>query len=160
MKLHYLFVFFVVFLFGCTVPQEEISKVEFIDISKDSVLRNCFVPLESGEWVINSKEEYEAILQHYNKGYIIGKNGTSISCKDIARPVINFSEKTLIGKSVGVSGCGASFDKNVYKDTKNKKIIYEIKARGSGFCMGWFESYNWILIPKIPEDYKVEFKLT
>lgn len=56
-------------------------------------------------------------------------------------------------------GCRAKYQRRVLKDTENKKIIYEIVAAYEDQCAMVVESRNWVIIPKIPDNYIIEFRL-
>lgn len=81
------------------------------------------------------------------------------ACYSEKIPEIDFSKYTLIGKYVSDGGCRASFDNQVYNDEENKTITYHIKANFSGECQMFLFSWNWMLIPKIANDYAVVFEV-
>ena len=102
-------------------------------------------------FVINSQDEYKKLqsdaMQFFN-------------CKwDTKPPEIDFSQKTLLGKYAQGGGCSIDFKKKVYRDDSNKKIIYSIYVIEKGGCAKVGFDGNWILIPKIPSDYNVEFEV-
>ncbi len=69
---------------------------------------------------------------------------------------IDFSQYTLLGKFAR-EGCNVTFERNVSKDAAQKKCFYNITVLQCGKCETNWESMNWVLVPKIPEDYTVEF---
>ncbi len=72
---------------------------------------------------------------------------------------IDFSKYTLLGKYVPGSGCEVIYSRNATRDDEAKKVSYEIKADQYGVCDCSHPSMNWVLIPKIPEDYNVVFSV-
>ncbi len=72
---------------------------------------------------------------------------------------IDFSNYTLLGKYDPASGCEVIYSRNATRDDEAKKISYEIKVDQYGVCDCFHLSMNWVLIPKMPEDYNVEFSV-
>ena len=71
--------------------------------------------------------------------------------------LINFSKYTLLSQETTGSGCETHFIKNLKKDDQNKKIIYTVTVEEIGSCEPLEFSKNWIITPKIPDNYIVEF---
>jgi hypothetical protein len=53
--------------------------------------------------------------------------------------------------------CRVNFERNVSTDSINKKYIYSIKVNECGNCKTNYEHMNWVLVPKIPDNWTVEF---
>ena len=88
-------------------------------------------------------------LQEYNPKYP--------GCENFKLPSADFSKYTLLGKYAEGSGCTTNFKKDV-KDEQNKKIlVYTVNVEEEGMCKPLRSSMNWILLPKLSSDYKVEF---
>lgn len=71
---------------------------------------------------------------------------------------IDFKQYTLLGKYAR-ENCKATFERNVSKDDSQKKIFYNLKIKQCGKCETNWESMNWVLVPKIPENYNVIFNI-
>lgn len=69
---------------------------------------------------------------------------------------IDFNKYTLLGKYAR-ENCKATFERNVTKNDSQKKYFYKIKVYQCGTCKTNWESMNWALVPKIPNDYNVSF---
>ena len=69
---------------------------------------------------------------------------------------IDFSQYTVFGKYADGS-CRVIFEKNITKKVEQKKYIYKITVIQCGFCEKLVTSMNWVLIPKIEDDFIVEF---
>lgn len=69
---------------------------------------------------------------------------------------IDFNQYTLLGKHAS-GGCQVVFERNVTKDDVQKKYFYRIKVHQCGTCKKYMESMNWVLVPRIPDDYTVSF---
>ena len=69
---------------------------------------------------------------------------------------IDFSQYTLLGKYAVGNSRAVFFDRNVTKDVKNQKYIYTIRVIS---CGEWEDdtNMNWVLVPKIEDNFTVEF---
>jgi len=69
---------------------------------------------------------------------------------------IDFSKYTLLGKYAVGNSWDVFFDRSVTKDVKKQKYIYTIRVIS---CGEWEEdaNMNWVLIPKIEDNFSVEF---
>lgn len=72
---------------------------------------------------------------------------------------IDFNQFTLLGKYASKDDCEVSYERNATRNDSQKKINYSIKVQHCGYCKKPYESMNWVLIPKIPDDYTVDFKV-
>lgn len=73
-------------------------------------------------------------------------------------PTINFSNYTLLG-IYSEGQCNTKFERKVEPIEKDKKYQYTITVKDCGFCKKLEYSYNWVLVPKLPTNWKVEFKI-
>ena len=80
----------------------------------------------------------------------------NLNCVNAKLPFIDFSKNTLLGKYVSGRGCNVDFKKKVNNDDVNKKMIYTISVIEEGVCKKLASSMNWIVVPKLPSNYKVE----
>lgn len=71
---------------------------------------------------------------------------------------IDFSMYTLLGKYAR-GKCNVTFERNVIRNDSQKKLYYDIKVHQCGTCEINWESMNWVLIPKMPNDYEVVFNV-
>lgn len=133
---------------GC-VQQFARSEIQFTEMNEPL---SCISPsdLRDSEFIINSDQEYQALLDY---------KSPSPRCEDFQLPSIDFSQYTLLGKYAQGSGCSIDFVRKIYKDNSNNKIIYSIKVDEKGLCKKLGMSMNWVLIPKVPSDYTVEFEV-
>jgi hypothetical protein len=118
--------------------------VPFEELAMPTILEDDF------DYIINSKEEYEDLQK---LGIFDTEDGKSKITE------IDFNKKTLLGKFAKGYGCQTEFKKSVLQDEENKKIIYTIEPITAGFCDKRNISLNWILIPKVSEDYEVSFEV-
>ena len=134
-----------------------LPEIQYEDLSKfgSKVSLACISISDTNnrekEFVINTEAEYQDLINY--------KSSFSPSCTNFVLPSIDFSQKTLLGKYASGGGCSIDFTKKVHKDDSNKKVVYVIDVIEQGMCEKLGFSNNWILIPKIPFNYTVEFQV-
>lgn len=132
------------------------TEIQYQDLSKHGSEKSLacvsvtdYEEVREKNFIINSQSEYEDLLKY---------KSFDSQCENFVLPSIDFSNKTLLGKYASGGGCKVEFLKKVYKDEKNKKIIFIIDIVEEGPCDMLEFNNNWILIPKIPSDYSVDFQ--
>lgn len=107
---------------------------------------NCNILVNpDSSFVINSLNEYQqlSILAHSNIA----------SCQFNE---INFNNYTLLGKTI-LATCKFKIIRNVELNISQNKYIYTIELFQCGNCIEENKVDNWILVPKIPSGYDVDF---
>lgn len=79
-------------------------------------------------------------------------------CMSMFFPDIDFETYSLLGLYAD-GACSASFDRIVEKDDNIKKYTYTIGVNTCGNCESLRFSMNWVLVPKLPDDYTVSFSV-
>jgi hypothetical protein len=141
-------IFVTVLIAGC-VQQLSKDEIQFTDMNEQLNCIGSFDLLDD-EFILNSEQEYQSLLNYSFLG---------TRCENYQLPSIDFSQYTLLGKYTQGGGCTIDFVRKIYKDESDKKITYSIKVDGKGFCKKLGMSMNWVLIPKFPSDYTVEFEV-
>jgi hypothetical protein len=149
MKIQLTLLLFVVFaglvLLGCKKDEETCeSIIENTGIIVESVDFSCDTPYRNGSFIIDSQNELDSII-NLNSG-----------CN---QPTIDFSDYTLLGK-YAYGSCVTSYYRNVEVDTTNLKYDFSISTESCGDCDCLCENMNWVLVPKLPEGYAVEFTVS
>lgn len=121
------------------------------------------------ELIINNDREYQELLQYRveencdqtnnddSKHRCYAKN----RCENVNLPPIDFAQKTLLAKYTIGSCAATGFNKKVIRDDRSKTYTYsiEVKKRFLMRCNGpGLTSMNLITIPKIPENYTIQFR--
>ena len=130
----------------CDLPGDSDSG---IIVSEFDILNDC-VRLDEYKdtYIIRTQDEYDSIKI---------KKTNNENCTTYTLNPVEFNNYTLLGiKACGT--CEVSFDRNVTKDDHSKKYIYTIKVNDCGPCKELSCSMNWVLVPKLPDDWTVEFK--
>jgi hypothetical protein len=134
---------------------------ELIDITSecefhDNILSTCFYGRPNSdydEFVFRDNFSFQEF------GDIVRIYPANLNCDTAALPGINFSKYSLLTMSTNGCGCSATYQRKVLKDIENKKIIYQISINYEGTCKMLLGSRNWAIIPEIPDNYTVVFKL-
>ena len=145
--------FFYIFLItiSCTfIACDDNSNVDFPELEFETLnFGNCY-DTNMEKVVIDNDATYQILLDSIFQPY-------SSNCDSNNHPVIDFSTHTLLGNYRDGGGCSINFIRNLYEDIPNQKYIYDIKVEEEGLCLMLGFSMNWILVPKLPENYTVEF---
>lgn len=72
-------------------------------------------------------------------------------------PHFDFETYSLLGVYADAGGCEATFIREVTRDEDAKKYLYTIEIKECGLCDMSIFSMNWVLVPRVPEDWMVEF---
>ena len=128
---------------------------DFYEVTYQDVDLRCLGMGGSREFVVRTQPEYQHLIDtspdlHPNPFLL---------CLDYKFPVIDFTQKTLLGKSITGSGCSSEIKKKVLRNDNNRQVIYSVTTTFIGGCEMAISHTNWILIPKINEDYRVNIEL-
>ncbi|OIN57675.1 hypothetical protein [Arsenicibacter rosenii] len=120
----------------------------------------CYLPawfgsdtLRKQDIVIDSDSAFRSFFA-YQTYAGPGKN----SCRSFVPETIDFTKFTLLGNYAD-GGCDVAFTRLVEPVAKHRKYVYTVKVRESGWCKKLVFSMNWVLVPKLPPGYTVEFKV-
>ena len=105
---------------------------------------NLIVNTDSS-FVINSNSEYRQLSLFAHSNQTICKFNS-----------INFNNYTLLGKTI-LGNCKYKIKRNLEINSNQNKYIYTIELFECGNCIEENKIDNWILVPKIPSGYSVDF---
>lgn len=74
-------------------------------------------------------------------------------------PDVDFSKLSVLGYHATGKGCEVSFEKHVYRDDQNNKVMYQIVVIEEGMCERVVSSRNLIIVARIPLEYSVEYSI-
>jgi hypothetical protein len=104
---------------------------------------------KKNEFLIRNDSELASIL-YVEKTFPI--------CDSVSLPKIDFNQYSLIGLRAGTNG-GGSFLRTATRNDAEKKIYYEVYPNTCSFDEVGRSSYNMVLIPKVPDNYTIEYKI-
>jgi len=124
--------------------------------------RNMPRAIEGGTGEIINNVLFEKIYVVLKEGQIITSDslnifGLTISFDNgVTYIPIDFSKYSVLGKYAEGNSWELFFDRNVTKNIQKQKYIYTIRVIS---CGDWEvgASMNWVLIPKIEDNFSVEF---
>lgn len=132
----------------CVLPEEEIGTGEIISnasLRMGGANSNELLQKVAGECIQSDSQNTDNLQVSFDGGIIY--------------KVIDFSKYTVLENRVTTGGCSVIYERNVSKDITHKKIVYTVTANQCGGCEKLNTSWNWVLVPKIPEDYTIEYKV-
>ena len=104
----------------------------------------CMIHFVDQKFVIKSQEKLDSLYQ-------------AETCSQLKKPSIDFEAYTLLGQYVTAGGCEFKTIKEVEKNEDAKTYKYIVTVKSCGLCKMKMFNMNWILVPKLPDDYTVEF---
>ncbi len=119
-------------------------------IEQDLIFGTCFTDIGAleREYVIRDEAAFQALeILPVNSPDCVGST---------ALPEIDFNTYTLLGLYADGT-CAVTFDRYVIRDDAAMKYIYTIGVTDCGNCDALIFGMNWVLVPKLPENYSVEF---
>ncbi len=129
----------------CSAPGGNRGIIE----SSYSIGNSFCVDFNERNFVARNDSEFRQI-------YTISKQWDD--CRNFEMPEVDFSKYSLLGQQAGTCK-GGNFLRTVTKNEAEKKIIYTVQAKCCGYNKVLLMSKNIVLVPKIPQDYTVEFIL-
>lgn len=81
------------------------------------------------------------------------------TCPGRINPEINFEAYTLLGQYADGGGCDITFNREVVADEPDKRYVYTVSVKECGLCEMMGYSMNWVLVPKLPDNWTVKFKI-
>ncbi len=146
----------VLFISSCEKNRGKLDLTEQVDFYESNYFGICF----SGVYDIGYEEVIISDNESYQKfGNSIRIHPYNLDCDTAILPHIDFNNYTLIGKFTDGGGCEAKYLRQIIDDKENKKIIYKISVEYSGMCAMYIVNMNWARIPKISDNYLIEFQV-
>ncbi len=141
----------VLFQMGCKGDCYDLVDTSSGVIEQDINFGSCFsdVGALESQYIINDEATYQSLG-------ILPIN--SPDCEGSSLPEIDFNTYTLLGLYAD-GACDVSFDRIVEKDEAAMKYIYTISVTSCGNCESLRFGMNWVLVPKLPENYTVDFEV-
>lgn len=80
-------------------------------------------------------------------------------CYDFSSWDIDFSSETLLGRRIEVNGCSYELEKRVVRNDIIKRVTFEVEMDIEEGCdSNLLKYYDFIVIDKVPADYKIAFE--
>ena len=149
-KILFLAVFSVIFLLS-SCSRESAACPEKANILKGIVvleysITGCLHQVGT-TFVIKSETELEAMVAQ----------NLLQTCSSTRIPNFDFDRYSLLGISMDGTGCDHYYSKKVVEKRLDKKYIYTLTPFTCGLCDIYHLATEWVLVPRLPDDYTVEF---
>lgn len=132
-------------LFAACEEEPESFKLDLPELTFSDISIRCYPTSPSA--IIDSDSAYQAFQDENN-----GNN-----CADSSYPQIDFTMNTLLGVSRSAACRIGDRYWNVYIDETANKYVFQAISEGEGNCYMLALDRFWITVPKLPDDYTVEF---
>lgn len=133
-------------LTGCSkYPKrgQSINKGEIVkSYSVNDISYIRYIP--NGEYIIKDQKMLDSLLNR-----LPGQNNTT---------PIDFTSHSVIGKYIS-GGCSLRIIRELCIDHTRREYSYTIRFKDSGICFAKAEDYNLVVVPKIPDNYTVSFRV-
>lgn len=73
-------------------------------------------------------------------------------------PSIDFNNHTILGLYT-TGKCEVKYIREVIRNEEDKKYEYTVTLKQCGLCKRAALSYNWVIVPKLPNGWTVDFKI-
>ncbi len=112
-------------------------------------------------YVRDVKKSNEMIFRDSISFEAFGKETFSPSsyCQVPRLPLIDFSKFTLLAKYNSSGDCKSKYERKLLLDETNKRLKYIVEVTYHGSCEKIISSWNYVLVPKISDDYTIDIEL-
>lgn len=153
-KTHIYLLCFLLILFQTRCSQEKLALIDGLEeLSLPKCLARTVSP--SLELVLRDSLSYINFIQQIS-------DTLPNNCLVDSLLFLDFSEKTILAKHTQTSLCHPTYLREVYVDTENNAYIYHITISTSEDrnCLAAVtHNLNWIAVPKLPDNYRVQFEV-
>ena len=143
-----------IFIFSCKKTKFEISGLIISELDLGDCFRKWETPTCCNNPCIIDNDSTYQLLPYYLQYQ-------TNDCQNAQLPYIDFSQYTLLCNKIETT-CARSVSQKVEKDDTNKKYIYSITIddRWCGMTRKYKGNACWVLVPKLPIGYTVDFTIT
>lgn len=133
--------------FSNQIFAQEIGKI----IPCEEIIIGCRIVKHGEKYVIKDENEYQSLLNN---------RSPHPDCSGYTLPYIDFTKYTLLGIDETAKGCKKpTFQYEIYFDYQNNKYFFDLIITVYGECEVANPVKIWCLIPKMPENSVVDFKI-
>ena len=134
------------FLSSCSKSPKCWGEDENHGIIETSLQIHCEPYSENSDFLILSDSAYKAIFTHPNNGEL---------CTTL--PYVDFNIHTVLG-IYATGQCEVKYIREVRRFDAERKYQYVVVVKSCGTCKRQGYSYNWVLVPRLPEGWSVTFE--
>lgn len=116
-------------------------------IIENSIRIDCEPTTEQQEFIIANDSTFEQDFTNSLTG--------QLNC---TLPVIDFNNNSLLGLFT-TGSCEVKYIREVTRNESEENYHYKVVVKSCGTCKKESYSFNWVTVPKIPEDWDVIFEI-
>ncbi len=116
-------------------------------IIENSIRVDCEPTTEQQEFIITDDSTFEQVFTNSLTG--------QLNC---TLPVIDFNNKSLLGLFT-TGSCEVKYIREVTRNESEENYHYKVVVKSCGTCKKEGYSFNWVTVPKIPQDWDVTFEI-
>lgn len=106
-----------------------------------------YVDITNNNVVINDQDAYKKMF-----------SDSLAALYNVTWPEVDFTAYTLLGASVGGS-CEIKVNREVVRSDNEQRYNYILKVKDCGICQKYNIRQEWVLVPKLPQGWNVNFKV-
>lgn len=152
------FILFILSIFifsSCEEEQSCFNKNKNLGaIVENYDLGKCFIILEDSQYVFTNIEDFQLLRNDMDEDFL----EANAACDTAVLVNPDFEQYSLLGMRTEVKACAVEYIREVAIDQAAKKYTYTVQAIPCGDCNTVYISMNWVLVPKLPQDFTVDFK--
>jgi len=118
-------------------------------------LGNCYQYMRDTSYVISDIVEFKKLKNEIDSAFYAQNS----QCDTAQLIVPDFTKYSLLAYFTEVKACDAAYKRTVLNESALHKYIYTIEIEACGNCTYMIPNMNWVLVPKLPENYTVEYKV-
>lgn len=144
MRKHLLMLFVLGLFTACSNSATKCEQTENISGIITSKYKATCAPVSSFDrFVIASQADLDSVF------------GTQFSNCEV--PQVDFENEMVLGFVVEAAGCEVLFHKDVQNIESLRRYLFTVTTQSCGNCRSKLYSYNWVLVPRLPAGYTVDF---
>ena len=116
-------------------------------IIENSIRIDCEPASEQQEFVITNDSIFEQVFTNPFTGQLY-----------CTLPVVDFNNYSLLGLFT-TGSCEIKYIREVNRNESEQNYHYKVVVKSCGTCKKESYSYNWVTVPKIPDDWNVTFDI-
>ena len=122
-----------------------IKAIERFNASSNS--GEIFTIVVTQEFIIADDSTFEQVFTNSLSG--------QLNC---TLPIIDFNNNSLLGLFT-TGSCEVKYIREVTRNESEENYHYRVVVKSCGTCKKEGYAYNWVTVPKIPENWNVTFEI-
>ncbi|MDY0103852.1 MAG: hypothetical protein RBS07_13035 [Lentimicrobium sp.] len=147
MRLLLTIILVLVFSFSCSKSPKCWGENQNKGIIEESIRIDCELTIKQQEFIIADDSTFEQVFTNSLSG--------QLNC---TLPIIDFNNNSLLGLFT-TGSCEVKYIREVTRNESEENYHYKVVVKSCGTCKKEGYAYNWVTVPKIPENWNVTFEI-